>query len=131
MLSHAAEQAYTHIAPCGTQTCLCGPVGAGWPRLHTAMLTRCCLLSHRLQVVIATGAASGIGRAVALSFGKGGAKVVVTDFNGKGAEEVAGHWRQPSRRTAATPLPCAQMWPRRRSARQWWMLQSASTVAWM
>ncbi|MCK7486309.1 MAG: SDR family oxidoreductase [Bacillus subtilis] len=35
------------------------------------------------QVVIVTGAAYGIGRATALAFAKEGAKVVVTDYNGK------------------------------------------------
>ncbi len=40
------------------------------------------------KVVIITGAASGIGEAVALLFGKEGAKVVVSDINSEAGEEV-------------------------------------------
>ena len=36
-----------------------------------------------------TGAASGIGKAIALLFAQEGAKVVVADLNGEAAEEVA------------------------------------------
>ncbi len=42
------------------------------------------------QVVLITGAANGIGRAAALSFAKGGAKVVAVDRDGPGAGKVAG-----------------------------------------
>ena len=40
------------------------------------------------KVVIITGAASGIGEATALLFGKEGAKVVVSDINAEAGEEV-------------------------------------------
>lgn len=42
----------------------------------------------RDKVVIITGAASGIGEATALLFGKEGAKVVVSDINKEGGEDV-------------------------------------------
>src|SRR5512142_2425276 len=40
------------------------------------------------KVALVTGAASGIGRAVALAFGKQGAKVVVADIAREGGEET-------------------------------------------
>lgn len=45
----------------------------------------------RLQdkVAIVTGAASGMGKAIAEAYAKQGAKVVVSDLNGEGAEAVA------------------------------------------
>ncbi len=42
------------------------------------------------QVAIVTGAASGIGAAVARRLGAGGAKVVVADLNADGAKAIAG-----------------------------------------
>lgn len=42
------------------------------------------------QVVIVTGAGSGMGRAIAILFAREGAKVVVSDINGQTAEET---WR--------------------------------------
>ena len=42
------------------------------------------------KVALITGAASGQGRAAALLFAEEGARVVVSDVNGDGAEEVAG-----------------------------------------
>jgi NAD(P)-dependent dehydrogenase (short-subunit alcohol dehydrogenase family) len=41
------------------------------------------------QVAVITGAANGIGRAAAMSFAKGGAKIVAVDKDGAGAEKVA------------------------------------------
>jgi 3-oxoacyl-[acyl-carrier protein] reductase len=41
------------------------------------------------KVAIVTGAASGFGRAIAETFAKEGAKVVVADINGQGARDVA------------------------------------------
>jgi 3-oxoacyl-[acyl-carrier protein] reductase/pyridoxal 4-dehydrogenase len=41
------------------------------------------------RVAIVTGAAQGIGRAIAQKFGDEGAKVVVADVNGQGAEKAA------------------------------------------
>jgi 3(or 17)beta-hydroxysteroid dehydrogenase len=42
------------------------------------------------RVAIVTGAASGIGRASALALAREGARVVLTDLEGKGAEQAAG-----------------------------------------
>lgn len=44
----------------------------------------------RGSVAIVTGAAAGIGRAIAETFASSGAAVVVSDLDGKAAEEVAG-----------------------------------------
>ena len=41
------------------------------------------------KVAVVTGAASGFGRAIAETFAKEGAKVVVADINGQGARDVA------------------------------------------
>ena len=41
------------------------------------------------KVSLVTGAASGIGRATALSFAKEGSKVVVSDVSSEGGEETA------------------------------------------
>jgi len=41
------------------------------------------------RVTVITGAGSGIGRASALEFGREGARVVVADINGAGAQETA------------------------------------------
>jgi 3-oxoacyl-[acyl-carrier protein] reductase len=41
------------------------------------------------KVAIVTGAASGFGKAIAETFAKEGAKVVIADINGQGAREVA------------------------------------------
>ena len=41
------------------------------------------------KTIVITGAASGIGRATALIFGREGANVVCADINGAGARETA------------------------------------------
>jgi NADP-dependent 3-hydroxy acid dehydrogenase YdfG len=40
------------------------------------------------KVVVITGAASGIGRALAQEFAKLGSKLAIMDFNGEGLEET-------------------------------------------
>jgi NAD(P)-dependent dehydrogenase (short-subunit alcohol dehydrogenase family) len=42
------------------------------------------------KIAVVTGAAQGIGRAVALGMGREGAKVVVADLQGEKAQSVAG-----------------------------------------
>ena len=46
-------------------------------------------MAERGKVVAITGAASGIGRATALGFGRQGARVALCDMNATGATEVA------------------------------------------
>jgi len=47
------------------------------------------MFSVKDKVTIVTGAASGIGRAIALGFDALGARVVLADINEEGIEEVA------------------------------------------
>jgi NAD(P)-dependent dehydrogenase (short-subunit alcohol dehydrogenase family) len=56
---------------------------------------------HNKTIVI-TGAASGIGRATALIFGREGANVVCADINGKGASETAAQINGPGKALALT-----------------------------
>jgi NAD(P)-dependent dehydrogenase (short-subunit alcohol dehydrogenase family) len=56
------------------------------------------------QVAMVTGAASGIGRAVALRLAAEGAAVAAVDVNGPGAEEVAAQVRRSGARALAVPL---------------------------
>lgn len=46
------------------------------------------------KVAIVTGAASGMGRAIAIKFAEEGARVVVSDINGEGASQVADEIRE-------------------------------------
>jgi NAD(P)-dependent dehydrogenase (short-subunit alcohol dehydrogenase family) len=46
-------------------------------------------MEHEGQVCIVTGAASGIGRALALALARAGARVIVSDIDGAGADAVA------------------------------------------
>jgi len=55
------------------------------------------LLEHHLAVV--TGAASGIGQAIAVGFAREGARVVLLDVNERGAADAANR----SARPAASP----------------------------
>lgn len=57
------------------------------------------------RIVLVTGAASGIGRAIAKRFAQEGAHVVVTDRDGAGAETVAAAIRQEQGLNRALALP--------------------------
>ena len=50
------------------------------------------LLQNHIAVV--TGAASGIGRAIALGYAREGARIVLLDINEKAADEVAREIRE-------------------------------------
>jgi NAD(P)-dependent dehydrogenase (short-subunit alcohol dehydrogenase family) len=55
------------------------------------------------KIALATGAARGIGRALALGLARAGALVVVIDLDGEGAARGAGEIRTAGRRLAARP----------------------------
>src|ERR1700730_9181600 len=46
------------------------------------------------RVAVVTGAASGLGKEIALTFARAGCSVAVADLNGSGAEEVASQIRE-------------------------------------
>lgn len=56
------------------------------------------------RIALVTGGAAGIGRAVARSFARRGASVVVTDLDGDGAEQVAQELRGQGARAEAHAL---------------------------
>jgi 2-hydroxycyclohexanecarboxyl-CoA dehydrogenase len=56
------------------------------------------------QVVLVTGGASGIGKAVSLAFAAGGARVVVADVDSAGAEEVASKAKADGREALVVPM---------------------------
>jgi len=60
------------------------------------------------KVCVVTGAASGIGRGIALAFAAEGARVAVLDRNLAGAEETAAQARKLSSDTVAVPIDTAE-----------------------
>jgi NAD(P)-dependent dehydrogenase (short-subunit alcohol dehydrogenase family) len=58
----------------------------------------------RDKVVLVTGAASGIGRALCIELGRRGAVVVATDINTEGAQEVASSVEAAGGRAVAVRL---------------------------
>lgn len=69
----------------------------------------------RGKVALVTGAASGIGRATALAFGRAGARVVVSDVSAAGGEETVAQLRRDGgdgvfvRCDVANPAECANL----------------------
>lgn len=70
------------------------PLGAAWLALED-------------QVAVVTGAASGIGAAVARSLGDAGAKVALLDLDGKGAEVIAAQLRSHGHKAIAVECDIA------------------------
>ncbi len=60
------------------------------------------------KVAVVTGAASGIGRAIAESLAAEGAAVCVADLNARGAQEAADALRRAGRRAHALPVDVAE-----------------------
>ena len=52
------------------------------------------------KIAVVTGAASGIGKEIALTYAREGAKVVIADLNLEGAERCRGGDRESRRRGA-------------------------------
>ncbi|MFC3226871.1 3-hydroxybutyrate dehydrogenase [Marinibaculum pumilum] len=61
-------------------------------------------MSVRDKVSVVTGAASGIGKEIAIEFAKGGAKVVIADLNLDGAEAAAKELRDGGGRAMAVAM---------------------------
>ncbi len=61
------------------------------------------------KVAIVTGAASGIGKAIAVEFAKEGADVCVTDLNLDGANQVAEEIRKLGRKATALKVDVVKM----------------------
>jgi NAD(P)-dependent dehydrogenase (short-subunit alcohol dehydrogenase family) len=60
------------------------------------------------QVMVVTGASSGLGRAIARGAGERGAKIVVTARNGEALERCAGEIEQAGSEAIAVPADCAE-----------------------
>ena len=58
----------------------------------------------RDHIAVVTGAASGIGRAIAKGFAQEGAQVVVLDIDGKAAGDVAGEIRNAGSKASSFAL---------------------------
>jgi NAD(P)-dependent dehydrogenase (short-subunit alcohol dehydrogenase family) len=85
------------VAPADGQALTTPPVGFAAlarypPAKPKAEETAMPLLQNHIAVV--TGAASGIGRAIALGYAREGARIVLLDINEKAADEVAGQIRE-------------------------------------
>src|SRR5438132_8908564 len=60
-----------------------------WQRLRAKFPLECLTMKLRNKVCIVTGAASGIGREIALRFAAEGARVAIADLNKPAAQAVA------------------------------------------
>ena len=61
------------------------------------------------ESVVVTGASSGIGRATAMKFAKGGASLVLAARRARLLDEVMGECREMGRRALAVPLESADL----------------------
>jgi NAD(P)-dependent dehydrogenase (short-subunit alcohol dehydrogenase family) len=78
------------------------------------------------RVILVTGGAHGLGRAYCEGLAREGARVVVADIDGRGAETVAETLSAGGKK----PSRCRSMWPRPRPRNVWLRLPWHGLDAW-